>query len=50
MENYFKCTDEDIEDDNKVTISIESFMDYAETHIHFESNLKMKPENIGLLI
>ena len=35
MENYFMCPDEDIEDDNKVTISIESFMDYAETHIHF---------------
>ena len=35
MENYFMCPDENIEDENKVTISIESFIDYAETHIHF---------------
>lgn len=43
MENYFICPDkemtEEIKDDDKdadtVTIGIASFMDYAETHIHF---------------
>ena len=35
MENYFMCPAEEAEDSDTVTIGIESFMDFAETHIHF---------------
>ena len=35
MENYFMCPAEETEDSDTVTIGIESFVDYAETHIHF---------------